>query len=85
MITTGIIKILDSNNEVQNEWKLENVTEINGHALLYNQLESGYYARELDGVLYVEELKPQMSKGGLPIIVGTLVNKSDNWIHSEEL
>lgn len=85
MITTGTIKILDSNNEVQSEWKLENVTDINGHAMLHNQLQTGYYAKELNGVIYVEELKPKMSEGGLPMLLGTVVAKGDSWIHSEEL
>ena len=85
MITTGTIKILDSNNQEIENWELKNVQDINGHPLLHNQLEVGYYAKDVDGTIYIEEIKPQMSEGGLPMLIGTVVGKGDNWIHESTI
>lgn len=85
MLITGTIKTLDSTNSVINTWKLKNVQDINGHAMLYNQSESGLYAKVVDGVIYIEELTPKLVKPGIPMISVTLVDKSNNWIHTEEL
>ena len=81
MITTGTIKIKDSNKE----WTLENVQDINGHPMLYDQLKPGLFAEQRGDKLYVQQVNPRMSEGGLPILETMIVDMGEDWIHSEVL
>ena len=69
MLTKGKIKINNS------EWKLNNIIDVNGQPLLYNNIENGYYAIIKDDMIQIYEVIPETSK---PITINLII-ESKTW------
>ena len=83
ILTTGTIEILDDSGNTLETYVLENTRDIKGHVMLYSQIDKGYYAKEDNGQLFVEEMTPNVSPTGINIVTETLVAHTRNWRRRE--